>query len=144
VRILGGPGKLWTGEGYFIQDLFEARGEGPVYADKHLLVTRTAAPPGLRLAGEIDMTNSDAVMDCVKTAFPDGGDHHLDLSALSFCDISGIRGLIEIATERGDGRRLLLHGLPEQLQTVLRVTGWSDLPNLAICACRAAPNEHRS
>lgn len=109
-----------------------------MYADKHLLVTRTAAPPGLRFAGEIDMTNSEAVMHGVKIAFPDNGDHHLDLSALSFCDISGIRGLIEIATELGDGRRLLLHGLPDQLQTVLRVTGWSDLPNLAICTCGAS------
>jgi anti-anti-sigma factor len=108
-----------------------------VYADKHLLVTRTVAPPGLRFAGEMDMTNSEAVMNGLKITFPHNGDHHLDLSALSFCDISGIRALIEIATELGDGRRLLLHGLPDQLQTVLRVTGWSDLPNLAICTCGA-------
>jgi len=136
-NVRGGPGYFWTAEGYFIQDLFKAEGEGPVYADKHLLVTRTTTPPGLRFAGEIDMTNSDAVMQGLRIAFPDGGDHHLDLSALSFCDISGIRGLVAIATELGAGSRLLLHGLPHQLQTVMRVTGWSDLPNLSICACGA-------
>ncbi len=136
-KVGAGPDYFWTGEGYFIEDLFKAGGEGPVYADKHLLVTRTATPPGVRFAGEIDMTNSDEVMKGLKIAFPDGGDHHLDLSALSFCDISGIRALVEIATELGDGSRLLLHGLPDQLQTVMRVTGWSDMPNLSICNCGA-------
>jgi len=136
-KVGAGLDYFWTGEGYFIEDPFKAGGEGPVYADKHLLVTRTATPPGVRFAGEIDMTNSDEVMKGLKIAFPDGGDHHLDLSALSFCDISGIRALVEIATELGDGSRLLLHGLPDQLQTVMRVTGWSDMPNLSICNCGA-------
>ena len=66
------------------------------------------------------------------------GNAHLDVSNLSFCDVSGIRALVDAANDLGDGRRLLLHGLPEQLQTVIRVTGWSDLPTLVLCACGAA------
>ena len=123
-------------EGFFIEDLFAAAvGEGPVYADKHLVVTRTDKPSGLRFAGEIDMTNSDAVMRSVRLALSEKGDPHLDLSRLSFCDISGIRALVDAALDLKEGRRMLLHGLPAQLQTVMRVTGWSEHPTLVLCTC---------
>ena len=119
-----------------IDDLFDpVLGNGPVYADKHLVVTRTADPGGLRFAGEIDVTNSDAVSQIMLVAIGESGDPHIDLSGVSFCDVSGIRALIEASQRLGDGRRLLLHGLPDQLQTVMRVTGWSDLPGLGLCVC---------
>ena len=107
----------------------------PVYADKHLLVTRTDNPFGLRFAGEIDLTNSDAVAQSLQVALAYAGDPHLDLSRLSFCDIGGIRALVDAAGELRDGRRLLLHGLPANLQTVLRATGWADMPALVLCSC---------
>ena len=64
------------------------------------------------------------------------GDHdlHLDVSGLIFCDVSGIRSFVEVAENRKGGQ-LMLHGIPELLQTVMRVTGWADLPNLLICNC---------
>jgi anti-anti-sigma factor len=126
----------WPGGGFLIEDLFAAtNGDGPVYADKHLVVTRTENPDGFRFAGEIDITNSDAVMQSLRMAMADAGDPHLDLSRLSFCDISGIRALVDTSTSLGVGRRILLHGLPEQLETVMRVTGWSGLPSLTLCTC---------
>ena len=126
----------WPGGGFLIEDLFAATaGDGPVYADKHLVVTRTSNPEGFRFAGEIDITNSDAVMQSVRLALADLGDPHLDLSRLSFCDISGIRALVDAAATLGVGRRMLLHGLPDQLETVMRVTGWSGLPSLTLCTC---------
>lgn len=122
--------------GFFIQDLI---GDGvraaPIYVDKHLVVTRTNQPEGLRLAGEIDITNSDAVGHSLRQAFDDAENPHLDLSRLSFCDISGIRALVDAARDLDRGRRLLLHGLPAQLEAVMRATGWSDLPSLALCEC---------
>src|SRR5690349_7207870 len=123
------PVGYWSAGGFFIEDFFAAaQGDGPVYADKHLVVTRTDKPLGLRFAGEIDITNSDAVAQSLRLALADTGDPHLDLTRLSFCDISGIRALVEIAMGLDGGRKILLHGLPEQLQTVMRVTGWSGLP----------------
>jgi len=104
---------------------------------EHLVVTRTSEPAGLRFAGEIDITNSDAVGQSLRLAFLDTENPHLDLSGLSFCDISGIRALVDIALELDHGRSLLLHGLPEQLEKVMRVTGWSELPSLALCMCGA-------
>jgi anti-anti-sigma factor len=135
VEIARKRGYSWAGEGFFKEDFFVADGEEPVYADKHLVVTRTDEPLGLRFAGEIDTTNSNAVADSLRATFADAGDRHIDLTSLSFCDISGIRALVQTAAELGDGRRLLLHGLPAQLQTVMRVTGWSSLPSLVLCDC---------
>ena len=131
------PGYYWTAEGFNIEDLVGADVPGgPVYADRHLVVTRTSRPPGLRFAGEIDVTNSGAVADSLGLAFPEFGNPHLDLSRLSFCDISGIRAVVEAADSLGPGRHLRLHGLPPQLETVIRVTGWSALPSLELCRCR--------
>lgn len=130
------PEYPWRSEGFLVQDLFVSDWrENPLYADRQLVVTRATRPIGLRFAGEIDITNSSAVADTLKVFFNGHGDHHLDVSGLSFCDVSGIRALVDIAIELGEGRKLLLHGLPNQLQAVLRVTGWSSLPNLAICSC---------
>lgn len=119
-----------------MDDLFNATGiSGTVYADRHLVVTRTTNPPGLRFAGEIDVSNSAAVGHSIRVAFFDGSSPHIDLSRLSFCDVSGIRALVDAARGLGDGGRLLLHGLPAQLETVMNVTGWSQLPTLALCEC---------
>jgi len=122
--------------GFGIDEPFDAAlGGDRVYGDKRLIVTRTLRPHGLRFAGEIDATNSDAVGECLlKTVTLQDQDLHLDVSALIFCDISGIRSFVEAAEVRKGGR-LMLHGLPELLQTVMRVTGWAALPKLVICGC---------
>jgi anti-anti-sigma factor len=127
-----------TAEGGFgIDDSLEAAaGGGRVYADKRLIVTRTRAPYGLRFTGEIDVTNSHAVDESLRASVTlQDQDLHLDVSGLIFCDISGIRSFVDLAEKREAGR-LMLHGMPELLQTVLRVTGWADLPTLVICDCR--------
>jgi|SRR6266853_1618939 len=123
------------GRGISIDDLVDAFMGGTVYADKQLVVTRTSAPIGLRFSGEIDINNREAVATSVSAIAAGDVDVHLDVSSLIFCDISGIRAFVEAAENREKGR-LMLHGLPELLQTVMRVTGWADLPNLHVCDCR--------
>jgi anti-anti-sigma regulatory factor len=71
------------------------------------------------------------VAESLHSEFDGDEDVHIDLSGLSFCDVSGIRSLVEAARTRERGR-LVLHGLPALLETVLAVTGWSALPNLVI------------
>jgi anti-anti-sigma factor len=130
---------FWTAEGVTIDDMLEAAiGRGRVFADKQLVVTRTVDPYGLKFAGEIDVTNYHAVASCVSKTFIDADELHLDVSGLIFCDISGIRAFVDAGEQPANhrhGRRLLLHGLPEPLQTVMKVTGWADLPSLALCNC---------
>jgi anti-anti-sigma regulatory factor len=107
-----------------------------VFADNSFAVSRTATPPGLMFAGEIDITNSSLIAEALRGALVHGYDPHLDFSRVSFGDISGIMALVNCAREMGPGRRLLLHGLPGQLEAVLKVTGWADLPGLELCDCR--------
>jgi anti-anti-sigma factor len=125
----------WEG-GISIDDLVDAfMGGGTVYADKQLVVTRTLTPIGLRFSGEIDINNCGAIATCLRAIAADEVDVHLDISGLLFCDISGIRAFVEAAQRREKGL-LMLHGLPQLLQTVMRVTGWADLPNLQVCDCK--------
>lgn len=100
------------------------------------MVTRTLAPPGLRFQGEIDASNVGAVRDALVTQSP-ATDLHLDLTGLLFCDVSGVRALVAQAETRDCRHRLVLHGLPAQIEKVLNVVGWSELPGLAFCSCEA-------
>jgi anti-anti-sigma factor len=109
-----------------------------VYGDGVLVVSRTTAPDGLKFAGEIGSSNSSSLADSIRAVFAADGDPHLDMSAVTFADISGITVLVDLAAEIGPGRRLLVHGLPERLQEVMKVTGWADLPGLELCYCEIA------
>jgi anti-anti-sigma regulatory factor len=117
-----------------------------VYADKQLVISRTSSPQGLSLTGAIDYYNADrvatALMSELRTAgdvsvlladaINGNGDLHLDLTQLEFTDVTGIRALVRIAENAGDGRRLVLRGLPPRIKTVIAVVGWGDLPSLVI------------
>jgi anti-anti-sigma factor len=121
-----------------INDSIEAAvGGGHVFADKQLVVTRTMEPWGLLFSGEVDISNSHAVADCIGMTFLGDQDVHLDVSELIFCDISGIRSFVDAAQNLDEGR-LMIHGLPPLLQKVMRVTGWADLPRLVLCSCQSA------
>jgi anti-anti-sigma regulatory factor len=117
-----------------------------VYADKQLVISRTSSPPGLSLTGAIDYYNADRVAAALMSelgtagdvsvlladAITGNGDLHLDLTGLEFTDVTGIRALVRIAENAGDGRRLVLRGLPPRIKTVIAVVGWGDLPSLII------------
>lgn len=106
-----------------------------VYQDGQLLVERTHRPPGLRFIGEIDLSNSVAISHALRHTV-DGRAHvHLDVSRLVFCDVSGIRALVNVSQVLGPDRRLLLHGLAPELERVIRLVGWADQPGLSFCGC---------
>jgi anti-anti-sigma factor len=106
-----------------------------VYADKQLVVSPTASPAGVSFAGEIDASNSHAVSRSIASAVTPGKDVHVDVTQLLFCDISGIRAFVSVAETLPEGRRLLLHGMPSLLETVIRVVGWNRIPSLVVCEC---------
>jgi anti-anti-sigma regulatory factor len=117
-----------------------------VYADKQLVISRTDSGSSLSITGAIDYYNAEAVAEALAGVFHgDGdarallsdaitgnGDLHLDLSRLEFTDVTGIRALVRIAENAGDGRRLVLRGLPPSIVKVMTVVGWAELPNLVI------------
>jgi anti-anti-sigma regulatory factor len=108
---------------------------GHVYADKQLIVSHTTSPEGLSFAGEIDASNSHAIGTAIASAKAPDRDIHVNVARLLFCDISGIRAFVAAAQALPTGRRLLLHGMPPQLETVIKVVGWNRMPTLVVCKC---------
>ena len=117
-----------------------------VYSDKQLVITRSSSSGELNITGAIDYYNAAAVASAVagelltraggaaelSDAISGNGDLHIDLSRLEFTDVTGIRALVQVAENAGDGRRLVLRGLPPRIRMVIAVVGWGDLPTLVI------------
>jgi anti-anti-sigma regulatory factor len=105
----------------------------PIYADTILQIVPTADPPGLALVGDVEAANVEAVgraLAGLRSA--SGDDVHLDLSGLLFCDLGGLQAIVRAAQALGPGRRLVLHGIPRQLERALEIVDWAPLPNLSI------------
>lgn len=103
-----------------------------LYADKQLVIRRIYAPSGLSVSGSIDVFNVDAFAEALVSSLQGVGDLRVDVHHLEFCDISGIRALVAAARDVDHGRRLVLAGLPQQLQNVMTLVGWDALPGLVI------------
>jgi anti-anti-sigma factor len=102
--------------------------------DGQLRIWRNPQTGWLRIRGEIDASNVDAVREALRVAHRGDVDLHLDVSQLLFCDVNGIRAIAAAAINLADGRRLVLHGLDPQLQRVFQVVGWGTMQNLVFDA----------
>ena len=106
--------------------------ERPLYADTILQILPTVDPPGLALVGDVDRLNVAAVAQALARMRGHAGDVHLDLSGLLFCDLGGLQVIVRASQALEAGRRLVLHGVPHQLERALEIVDWAPLPNLAI------------
>ncbi|HVS07953.1 MAG TPA: STAS domain-containing protein [Candidatus Dormibacteraeota bacterium] len=104
----------------------------PLYSDTILQILPTVDPPGLALVGDVDRSNVAAVAQALARACGHAGDVHLDLSGLLFCDLGGLQVIVRASQALGAGHRLVLHGIPRQLERALEIVDWAPLPNLAI------------
>ena len=104
----------------------------PLYSDNILQILLTVNPPGLALVGDVDRSNVAAVAQALARARGHAGDVHLDLSGLLFCDLGGLQVIVRASQALDAGRRLVLHGVPRQLERALEIVDWAPLPNLAI------------
>ena len=104
----------------------------PLYADTILQILPTVDPPGLALVGDVDRSNVTAVSQALGRMRGHTGDVHIDLSGLLFCDLGGLQAIVRASQALDPGRRLVLHGLPRQLERALEIVDWAPLPNLAI------------
>jgi anti-anti-sigma regulatory factor len=109
-----------------------AEDDDVLYADKQLVIKRTSTPDGLCITGVIDLFNIESFVRTLNASVTGEGDLDIHLSQLEFCDVSGIRALVAAAERVAGRRRLIFHGLPPQLRTVMTVVGWADLPGLVI------------
>lgn len=56
----------------------------------------------------------------------------MDVSALRFIDVAGMRTLVEAALRLQPGRRLVLHSASEDLCVLVRLAGWDRVPGLVL------------
>lgn len=106
-------------------------GESPLYDDGALRITQIPGPdPGYALAGEIDEAAFPALARRLDEIAADLDEVHLDLAALDFADLAGLRVIVGLADA---GRRgVVLHQVPPHLRTILNIVGWDTAPGVQI------------
>lgn len=113
-----------------------------IYADRTLVLLRTAPYGAISISGYIDHHNADAVGHSLMAELkrhearphPPGetdGDLRVDVTQLEFADVSGLKAIVD-ASRAGTAARLVVEGLPAQIVKVLSIVGWTDLPNLVV------------
>jgi anti-anti-sigma regulatory factor len=94
-----------------------------------LRMALTGCPPGLAIGGDVDEYTYPALVEMLDELAQGRDEVHVDLSAVEFCDLAGLRAIVRLATAR---RTVVLHGLPAQHRTVLSILGWDGTPGLVI------------
>jgi ABC-type transporter Mla MlaB component len=131
---MSGPG-LWQGAD--VRKDGESSGTAAgraVYDDGVLRITEMHDPPGLAFAGEIDEGTYRALVGTLRERARGSGEIHFNLGGVEYCDLAGLRAIILVvgAGAGGRDRRLVLHAVPRQLRTVLRIVGWDATPGVVI------------
>jgi anti-anti-sigma factor len=105
-----------------------------VYDDGVLRITRTCEQPGLAIAGEIDESTYAGLVEALAELAALPGEVHLSLASVEYCDLAGLRAIVGVTGGAGQegGRRVVLHGVPPQLETVLQIVGWDATPGLLV------------
>lgn len=100
------------------------------------LLSIKATSRGLTISGEIDSTTCPTL---VKVLEGFAGDHthiHLDLAAVTYCDVPCLWEMVQFALPGNDGnpvKLVVLHGIPPFMKTMLRLLDWhDDLPGLSV------------
>ncbi len=99
----------------------------PVYDDGVLRITRIPGP-GYALAGEIDEATVGGLASTLARIAADLDEVHLDLGALDYSDLAGLRVIVQLTAE--GRRRVVLHRLPLHLRAVLGIVGWDATPGV--------------
>jgi anti-anti-sigma factor len=103
-----------------------------------LHILPTGRPRSVRLAGELDASNADLLLEALQRELAAGGDLELDVSALEFVDSMGIRSFLRIALALEGTGRLVLRGPPRSVARTMELVGLEKVPNIAIVAVAEA------
>ncbi len=103
---------------------------GPASYDDGVLRIFRTGPGCLVFAGEIDEETYPALVSHLREVAAGAAEVHLDLSAVRYCDLAGLRAMIRV-TDAGR-RRVVLHRMPPHLDAVLCVLGWDRSQGLSV------------
>ena len=93
-------------------------------------ITNYGQVPGtLVLDGDIDEETYPALMEALSSIPRDNPRLHVDLSAVTFCDLAGLRAIVRLA---GPATQVILHEVPKSLRIVMTILGWDQEPGLVI------------
>jgi anti-anti-sigma factor len=103
-----------------------------------LRITRIPGPgltpspgSGYALAGEIDESRAGNLAGKLAELTADLDEVHLDLGALDYSDLAGLRVIVQLAAGR---RRVVLHRVPPHLRAVLAIVGWDAAPGVELAS----------
>jgi STAS domain len=115
-------------------------------------ITRGGTLAGLVIAGDIDEYSHAVLAGALAELADVAAEIHLDLAGVDYCDLAGLRAMVRLAESgsrqdagprpdaalrqdapRPDaGPRVVLHAVPRQLLTALRIVGWDVVSGLII------------
>ncbi len=103
--------------------------------DGRLRITRAGGRPWLTVAGEIDQSSYDGLLGALADVAESSGEVRIDLAAVSYCDLAGLRAFLLLAAGYYDGRRsrqVVLRNLSPYLKRVLQILGWDSAPGVIV------------
>ena len=83
----------------------------------------------LVLSGDIDEETYPALIEALSRIPRDSAGLHVDLSAVTFCDLAGLRAIVRLAESTTP---VILHGVPGTLLTVMKILDWDHEPGLVV------------
>ena len=105
------------------------------HADAVLRICRQYAPPGIRIAGEIDYQAEEPLALALAEAVRLGGDVTVNMSALAFIDGFCARMIADTARMLAGSRAVVLRCLPEAAAGFARL-GLDGLPGVRLVSAR--------
>lgn len=89
---------------------------------------------GLILSGELDLANAVEFAAALREYIPIGGPITIDMRKLKFMDSSGIQAIVSAANASSEAC-IILHGVHDEVQKVVTITGIDRAPNLHVVPC---------
>lgn len=99
------------------------------HADAMLRICRQYAPPGIRLAGEIDGQAEDVLGLALAEAIRLDGDITINMAALRFIDAPCLRMISDAARSLAPDRRVALR-CPAEIADLFKLYGLADVPGI--------------
>jgi anti-anti-sigma factor len=106
--------------------------DGSLDGSSGLSIAATAAPHGLRLAGEVSNDDAERLASALAAADGHRGDLTLDFAGVTFVDSSGIEVIAQAASERSGRGRIVIRATSPWIRKVLALTGVDALPNVRL------------
>jgi anti-anti-sigma regulatory factor len=102
----------------------------PDFDDGVLRITRSHAPNGLRLTGELDAARHGPFMAALTATGQTNAAIHLDFAQVRFLDLGTLSLLVIHAMHTPPGHILVLDNLPPDVAGLIQTLGWHHLPGL--------------